>query len=106
MSGTEDDPNPDHYDTEPFFSTEKKQVGRYGRCCLHEFQIFWSQDSTPVLWLAQPWQNLIDNGVYPDHAVRFLRNQHLGVKTADRMARWMAATQQITKVGKVPPRPI
>ena len=51
------------------------------------------QDNSPVLWLDQFHQNMSDNGVNPDHAIAFLRDEHLGTKTAMAMANWMASNR-------------
>ena len=48
----------------------------------------WSknQDSTPLIWIEQLEQNLVDLDVNPDHVVGFLRDIHLGTRTAGTMA--------------------
>ena len=52
-----------------------------------------NQDNWPVLWLDQFHQNMSDNGVNPEHAIAFLRDEHLGTKTAMAMANWMASNR-------------
>ena len=69
--------------------TEKKQLKtNMVNTVYMKFDVFSkNQDrAAPGVWLAQLPQNLIDNGVNPNHAVRFLRDSHLGIKTANSMA--------------------
>ena len=53
-----------------------------------------NQDNTPMLWIENFGTRLIDSGVNPDHAVRFLRDTHLGPKTANSLATWLASNAQ------------
>ena len=56
----------------------------------------WSknQDSTPLIWIEQLGQNLVDLDVNPDHVVGFLRDIHLGTRTAGTMATWIAENRR------------
>ena len=78
VSGVGSDSDPDHYYNKRFNTlsfAEKKQIKKNMTDAVYmNYDDFAkNQDNTPGLWLGQLKQKLIDNGVNPDHAVRFLR---------------------------------
>ncbi len=49
------------------------------------------QDDSHKLWVDKLWIRLFGDGVNPDHAIRFLKDTHLGQNLAQIMAFWTAA---------------
>ena len=87
------DPDPDLYFNKSFqqlTAAEKKQVKRNLNDSIYmTFDEFSKdQDCTPEAWLSHLDAGLRNNSVNPDHAVRFLRGQHLGDKAARSLASW------------------
>ena len=89
------EPEPSEYTSKPLHLLtfkERQQIKKNMQDAVYQnFDDFSeTQANTPELRIGRFHRNLLDNGVNPDHAVRFLSADHLGTKTAASMGGWFS----------------
>ena len=82
--------------SEQLTASDKKNIRKSMEAAVYMTFDDWSknQDSTPLIWIEQLGQHLVDLDVNPDHVVGFLRDIHLRTRTAGTMATWIAENRR------------